>query len=258
MHLAPFLTAEGVRLRALGTVGSTNAEALSLARAGEPGPLWVTAQAQQAGRGRRGRAWTSEPGNLYASLLLTDVSPPGAAPQLSFVCALAVHDALVQAAPALAPRTKLKWPNDVLVGGRKIAGILIEGEFLAGEKLAVVAGIGVNTAHHPAGIAATDFAAEGAEVSPAALFASLSQAMHARLHEWARGQGFPAVRAAWLARAGGVGGIVKVRGPGGDVEGTFETVDAGGQLVLREAGGAVRLVAAGDVAIPGLARDGRA
>jgi BirA family biotin operon repressor/biotin-[acetyl-CoA-carboxylase] ligase len=255
MRLPPFLAAEGVRLRALGTVGSTNAEALGLAHAGERGPLWVTAQAQQAGRGRRGRAWASEAGNLYASLLLTDVAPPAMAPQLSFVCALAVHDALAQAAPALAPRTKLKWPNDVLVGGRKVAGILIEGEFLAAEKLAVAAGMGINTAHHPAGIAATDCAAEGAQVAPEALFASLAQAMHARLRQWARGQGFAAVRAAWLARAGGVGTVIKVRGQGGDIEGTFETIDGGGQLVLREAGGAVRLVAAGDVAIPGLTAD---
>ena len=82
----------GVRHLAYDTLGSTNAEALALARAGEGGPFWVSAQSQSAGRGRRGRAWVSEPGNLYASLLLTDPAPAERAAQLSFVAALAVRE----------------------------------------------------------------------------------------------------------------------------------------------------------------------
>src|SRR6267378_2624975 len=109
MDLAP--GADGIGLIACDTVGSTNAEALAYARAGERGPLWVTARAQTAGRGRRGRVWVSEPGNLYATLLLTDPAPPERAAQLSFVAALAVHDAIARLAPALAPRLALKWPN---------------------------------------------------------------------------------------------------------------------------------------------------
>src|SRR5690606_17114565 len=104
----------GVRTREYETLGSTNAEALALARAGERGPLWVTARSQSAGRGRRGAAWVSPPGNLYASLLLAD-APPARAPQLSFVAALAVHDAVAQVAPDMAPRLRLKWPNDLLL-----------------------------------------------------------------------------------------------------------------------------------------------
>src|SRR5205809_8120640 len=111
MQLDPRASAAGVRLVAHELLTSTNTEALALARQGERGPIWVTAERQSAGRGRRGRAWMSPPGNLYASLLL---SPPGAPehwPQLSFVAALAVHDAVVEVAAHLAPLLAIKWPN---------------------------------------------------------------------------------------------------------------------------------------------------
>src|SRR5262249_21737842 len=105
----------GVRHIAYDTLGSTNAEALTRARAGECGPLWITAQSQSAGRGRRGSQWVSPPGNLYATLLLSEPSPPAQAPQLSFVAALALHDAISVCAPQLAPALNVKWPNDLLV-----------------------------------------------------------------------------------------------------------------------------------------------
>src|SRR5262249_37345880 len=128
MELAPAAAAAGVGLIACDMIASTNSEALAYARAGERGPLWITARAQTAGRGRRGRAWVSEPGTLFATLLLTDPGPPEHAAQLSFVAALAVHDALVALAPAVRPRLAFKWPNDVLCDGAKLAGILIEAE----------------------------------------------------------------------------------------------------------------------------------
>ena len=101
MQLDPTARAAGARLIAHDTIGSTNAEALRLAREGERGPLWITAQQQTAGRGRRGRTWVSEPGNLYASLLLTDPAPPERCPELSFVAALALHDAIGGRIPGL-------------------------------------------------------------------------------------------------------------------------------------------------------------
>src|SRR5215470_5893582 len=110
MELAPEAAAAGVGLIACETVGSTNAEALARGRAGERGPLWITARTQTAGRGRRGRTWVSEPGNLFATLLLTDPAPPERAAQLSFVAALAVHDAILASAPSLALRVAFKWP----------------------------------------------------------------------------------------------------------------------------------------------------
>ena len=148
MQLHPDAEASGVRLIAYDTLGSTNAEALARGRAGERGPLWITAARQTAGRGRRGNAWVSEPGNLYASLLLTDAAPAAHLPELCFVVALAVRDALGGAAPELSSRLKLKWPNDLLLDGAKLAGILIEAESLGGKTI-TAAGIGVNCVHHP-------------------------------------------------------------------------------------------------------------
>ena len=146
---------------------------MSRARAGERGPLWITAARQTAGRGRRGNVWTSEPGNLYASLLLTDAAPAAHLPELCFVVALAVRDAVVRRRAGASRRElKLKWPNDLLLDGAKLAGILIEAESVGG-KTATVAGIGVNCAHHPRDIAypATDLAAHGVSVAPDELFA---------------------------------------------------------------------------------------
>src|SRR5947209_20195705 len=128
MQLDPRASAAGVRLVSHELLASTNTEALTLARAGERGPLWVTAGRQSAGRGRRGRTWTSESGNLYASLLLTEPAPPEHWPELSFVMALAIHDTIADLAPAARPRLAIKWPNDLLLDGAKFAGILTEAD----------------------------------------------------------------------------------------------------------------------------------
>jgi BirA family biotin operon repressor/biotin-[acetyl-CoA-carboxylase] ligase len=230
----------------LDVVDSTNAQALRLAKAGERGPLWIVAKEQSTGRGRRGRAWISPVGNVYATLMLTDPGPAGAAPQLGFVAALALHDAAVAAAPALAPRLALKWPNDLLCAGRKISGILIEGE---GDPVVVAIGVGVNCRHHPGATEspATDFAAEGADVDAASLFRHLVEAMQRRLNLWNRGAGFAPVRGAWLSRAFGLGKPIRVRLAGRETTGCFETIDDAGRLVLRTAKGEVEAVAAGDV-----------
>jgi len=235
-----------VRIVLLDFVDSTNAEALRLARAGERGPLWIIAKEQSAGRGRRGRAWLSPAGNLHATLMLTDAAPPAVAPQLGFVAGLALHDAAIAAAPALAQRLALKWPNDLLCAGRKIAGILIEGE---GDPVSVAVGIGVNCRYHPDAteIPATDFTAEGAEVDAATLFDHLTGAMPARLIQWNRGAGFAGVRAVWLARVLGLGQPIRVRLSGREMTGCFETIDDAGRLVLRTANGEVEAVAAGEV-----------
>src|SRR5215813_12480691 len=145
MRLDPRASAAGVRLNAHELLGSTNAEALRLASQGERGPLWVTAARQSAGRGRRGRSWVSEPGNLFASLLLTEPAPPEHWPELSFVAALAIHDAIADLAPSVRPQLAVKWPNDLLLGEAKFAGILSEAEGAQ----TVVVGIGINCTSHP-------------------------------------------------------------------------------------------------------------
>src|SRR5262245_14511929 len=186
MQLDPTVAAAGVRLIAYETTGSTNTEACGLARAGERTPLWITARQQTAGRGRRGNVWVSEPGNLYASLLLPGI-PQGKAGELAFVAGLGVFDAVAELAPRIAARLALKWPNDVLLGGAKLAGILIE----AGDDWAVI-GIGINCAHHPENTSqvATDLAAAGADLPVETVFAQLSRTLQVRLRQWANGAGF--------------------------------------------------------------------
>lgn len=236
----------GVRHLAYEALGSTNAEALALARAGECGPLWVSARSQSAGRGRRGSAWVSPPGNLYASLLLSEPSPKPCAPQLSFVAALALHDALCDCASALGPLFKLKWPNDVLLGAKKLAGILVEGE--SEPAFTVVIGFGVNCTSHPADTAfpATDLLTAGAVVVSDALLSALAAAMLRRMDIWASGRGFAAIRADWLARAAGLGGEIRVRLPERELTGRFLGLDEAGRLQLGEASG-LTTVAAGEV-----------
>jgi BirA family biotin operon repressor/biotin-[acetyl-CoA-carboxylase] ligase len=246
--------ADGFRRIALHCTGSTNDEALVRARAGEPGPLWITAHVQTAGRGRRGRSWASEPGNLYATLLLTNPCQAAQAPELSFVAALAVHDALVAAASGCAPALRLKWPNDVLLDGRKLAGILVEGEGGCG-RFAVATGIGVNCTCHPADAAypATDLAREGFAVEPEQLFPLLARAFAGRLAQWDGGRAFAAVRADWLRRACARGEQVSVRLPLPDrtVIGTFQDIDEHGRLLLQTASGTRDVITAGDVFAPG-------
>jgi BirA family transcriptional regulator, biotin operon repressor / biotin---[acetyl-CoA-carboxylase] ligase len=242
MQLDPIVAAAGVRLIAHDTIGSTNTEACRLARAGERNPVWITAKQQTAGRGRRGNVWISEPGNLYASLLLPDV-PPGRAGELAFVAALAVYDAVGELMPNMASRLALKWPNDVQVGNAKFAGILIEAE-----NSWVVIGIGVNCAHHPEQMPnVTDLKSSGMAVSLEPLFAALSRHMMRRLQEWARGKGFPAVREAWLGACPGVGHSILVRLPTKELTGKFDNIDDKGHLLLRLRDGRVETIAAGEV-----------
>ena len=248
MQLDPRASAAGVRLTAYEVLVSTNAEALALAGRGERGPLWVTAGHQSGGRGRRGRTWVSERGNLFASLLLTDAAPPEHWPELAFVAALAIHDAVAEVAPELRQQLFIKWPNDLLLAGKKFSGILIEGE--AGERSAVVVGIGVNCLSHPAGTdyAATDLAAAGAEVTAESLFATLSAKMLGRLAQWNAGEHFSTIRADWLARAAGRGEVLRLRlAEDQELVGRFEDVDDAGRLVLSLPDGGRKTVAAGDV-----------
>jgi BirA family transcriptional regulator, biotin operon repressor / biotin---[acetyl-CoA-carboxylase] ligase len=247
MMLHPSVSAAGVRLAAHAVLDSTNAHALLLARDGERGPLWVTARHQTAGRGRRGRAWVSHPGNLFASLLLAMPSIPQQWPQLSFVAALAVSDAVIESAAKLEPLIAIKWPNDILLGGAKLGGILVEGE--GGDDAVVAIGIGVNCASHPdeTDYPAIDLAAAGAPVTSEALFCALSLAMFRRLAQWDRGRAFARVRADWIARAAFVGQRIGVRLADRTIGGLFNAVDENGNLVLRLDDGRMKTISAGDV-----------
>lgn len=240
--------AGGLAVTHFAEIGSTNAEALSRAAAGAP-EQWIVADKQVAGRGRRGRQWVSEPGNLYSTLLLYNPAPPAVSPQICFVAALAVHDAICDALPALDPeRLRLKWPNDLLLDSKKLVGILVEGAS-AGAKHAVVTGIGVNCAHHPAGTPypVTDLANEGFAIAPGTLFERLAVRMMDRLAQWQRGAAFAATRNAWLGRAHDLGRDIEVKLPERVLNGRFEEIDADGALVLALANGHRELIRAGDV-----------
>jgi BirA family transcriptional regulator, biotin operon repressor / biotin---[acetyl-CoA-carboxylase] ligase len=248
MRLDPTAAAAGFRLAAHDVLGSTNAQALTEARQGDKGPLWVVAREQTAGRGRRGREWVSAPGNLYATLLLLDPAPAEAAPQLAFVTGLAVHDAIIERARDLGEALALKWPNDVLYANRKLAGILIESE-MAANRLAVAVGIGVNCTRHPAqtSFPATDLDEAGQKVAPESLLYALSHTMMRRLDQWKRGAGFAQIRADWLKRATGLGREITVRLAGREASGHFEGLDDAGQLLLRLGDGRLQTITAGDV-----------
>lgn len=234
----------------LETVDSTNEEAKRRASAGAPDGTLVWAVQQTGGRGRDGRGWASAPGNLYCSLLMRPDYPAAEAMQLGFVTANAVADTVAAALPRSAMVT-CKWPNDVLVEGRKIAGILLESEAAAGGGLAwVVIGVGINVAHHPppgeSRYPATSLIAEGAgAVSPDGILASYCRYLQSGLAVWRR-VGFAAVRSAWLRRAHGLGGAITVRLERETLDGTFEDLDADGALVLGQAGGR-RRITVGDV-----------
>lgn len=249
MQLDPAAVAEGVRLIARGTIGSTNIEARRRATAGELGPLWITAEVQTHGRGRMDRIWSSPPGNLYATLLLCDPCSFERAPELAFVAAVALRDAIIGEAPALAPQLKFKWPNDLLLAKRKCAGILIEGEAGKGGSSTIVIGIGVNCVTHPenATFPATSLRANGADIGPARLFQRLSAAMCDRVAQWNRGRNFHVIVGDWSDCAIGIGESVTVRNGNGEKFGRFVGLDLAGRLILERPGGSIEKISAGDV-----------
>ena len=227
---------------------STNAEARRRAEAGEGGPVWITAAVQTAGRGRRGRAWSTERGNLAATLLMTTDAPPVEAAQVSFVAALAAAD-LAEA--CLGPEVaRLKWPNDVLVHGKKAVGILVESGPRPDGRLWLAVGIGVNLAHAPQNLErpATSFAEHmgGKRPEPLAALEILASRFELWRAAWAA-QGFAPIAAAWTERALGLGERCEARLPNRTVSGVAEGLDADGALRLRLDDGALERITAGDV-----------
>lgn len=248
--LGPAALRAGYRLEVFTSLGSTNDEAMSRIAAGDMGRLWVVAAAQTRGRGRMGRVWSSPPGNLYASLLLIDPAPPAHVAELGFVAGVALVDALRDIAHG-DERLRLKWPNDVLCGGAKLSGLLLEGASLRNGQFACVVGVGVNCQSSPADAPYPTASLSGigaASSDRAALFAALSDRMAHWLEVWARGDNFAAIRAAWLERAGGVGERARVTRNGQILEGRFLGIDAQGRMLLERIGGAIEAIEAGDVA----------
>ncbi len=251
---APALPA-GWRLEARVTVGSTNEEAKRLALTGAPEFTLVWALEQTKGRGRRGRSWSSPRGNLYLSVVLRpDISPAEAA-QIGFVAAVALAETLRSLMPP-SVEVALKWPNDVLVGRRKISGILPEAIVASegGVIEALILGIGVNVASHPVSTAwpATDLAQAGASVTLETLLERLAARLDHWIDLWSR-KGFTPVRERWMQFALAPGQPVELRLDGRVLTGRFLEIDAEGALLLGSAdGSAPQRIRAGEVFFPGL------
>ncbi|MBU4435415.1 MAG: biotin--[acetyl-CoA-carboxylase] ligase [Alphaproteobacteria bacterium] len=229
-------------------IDSTNAEARRRAEAGETGPLWLVALRQTSGRGRRGRVWETGEGNLAATLLFSTDKPPGEAAQVSFVAALAVADLLAAYVPA--SLVSLKWPNDPMLGGLKVSGILVESGSRATGGLWIAVGVGVNLARKPIdserpATALTTYRA-APPPSPVEAVEVLADAFERWSRVWTT-LGFPAIADAWTARAHGLGEPCVARLGTETIEGVAEGLDGDGALKLRLPDGRLRRITAGDV-----------
>jgi BirA family biotin operon repressor/biotin-[acetyl-CoA-carboxylase] ligase len=228
-------------IRTVAETGSTNADMIALAATGLEEGVWLRAERQTSGRGRQGRAWVSPTGNLYASTLVRPRPSDPPAATLALVAAVALEEAV---SAYIMGAAVLKWPNDLLIGGAKLSGILLE---RAGA--AVVIGFGVNLAHHPADTdrVATSLAAYDVPVDPADFIETLAEAFTRWVERW-RGEGIDVVRRRWVDRAHPAGTPLTARLPDGSaIDGLFDGLDPEGALILRLADGTRRVIHAGDV-----------
>ena len=236
-------SASAVAIRTVAETGSTNDDLALLARDGAPEGMWLRAARQSGGRGRQGREWHSPPGNLYASTLvrLRPGDPP--APTLALVAAVALHE-VVSALVVVGVAIEIKWPNDLLVAGAKLSGILLE---RTGD--AVVVGFGVNLADHPdeTDRPAINMGMLGGAPDPARFMDALASSFARWVGRW-REEGLEPVRQRWLAAAHPRGTALRTHTAGGAwVEGLFEGLDESGALRLRLADGTAQVIHAGDV-----------
>lgn len=235
------------------SLDSTNEEARRLAKTGEQQKIWILTDEQTAGRGRRGRAWVSPKGNLMTTLYLPGPFAPEIAGQLSFVAGLAIFDTV---AKLIGDESLLglKWPNDLLLSGAKLAGILLEASSSAERDIQSLAiGIGVNLRHHPLD---TPYPASSLEKiceapTPIQALQILAPCFDAHLATW-RAHGFLPIRNLWAQRAYGMGGDITVRMETHQVSGIFEGITEDGNLLLRLTSGALETIAAGDIYFPHL------
>jgi BirA family transcriptional regulator, biotin operon repressor / biotin---[acetyl-CoA-carboxylase] ligase len=232
------------------SIDSTNLEARRLFATGERGPLFLLADEQTAGKGRLDRHWASARGNCYSTLVLPLNADVRVVPQLSFVVALAVADVVRK----YGVEAKLKWPNDVLVKGAKIAGILCE--VMSTDPLSIAIGCGINVAHAPTGLTypATCLAAQGAITDRDHVFQSYRDALSYWLYMWNYGHDFSDIRDAWIKRAIGIGETVTMDTGKQSLTGTFETITEQGAIMLKPADSPPHILHAGDLHIPSLAR----
>jgi BirA family biotin operon repressor/biotin-[acetyl-CoA-carboxylase] ligase len=255
--------AAGYRLRGYDSIGSTNSEALAAASAGDPGGIWFAARQQTEGRGRRGRQWESPHGNLAATLLIVPEADPTLAATLGFVAGVSLSTALsailpgglvkigIDGADGLDDNSRiaLKWPNDVLADGAKLAGILLEASKLPDGRHAIAIGFGVNAVAAPQGLPypATSLVELGVSRTAEDVFEALSDAWVDVFGVWNDGHGIGDVLKQWRASAAGIGAPVAVNQNGEVLRGIFETIDDAGRLIVRADDNRRIAITAGDV-----------
>ncbi len=229
-------------------VDSTNDEARRLAEGGASHGAFIWAKRQSAGRGRMGRHWVSQEGNLFVSVLLKPDVAPESLPDLSFVTALAALDALQPVVGDTYP-LRLKWPNDILLNDRKVAGVLLESFSDDRGHVWVVAGLGVNIEHHPSDVMFPATHLMEADVQIVSAKIVLSRFIHhfiQRYDGWIE-EGFVPIREQWRRHAWRLGEEVSVCSGNDTVRGRFEDIDDQGRLRLVMPGGVRRIVTAGDM-----------
>ena len=235
----------GYILHRFDAVGSTMDEARTLTESGPDAPQVVWAREQTAGRGRRGRHWVSPPGNLYVTVALPLAAEVSRAAQGSFVAALAISDGIARCCPDLKSKISLKWPNDVLVGGGKTVGLLLE---LTADAKWLLIGSGVNIETAPEGMPypVTRLGEWDGAVSAEALLEAYLEALESWRIRW-RNDGFAPVRSAWMERAAALKETISVSLPNGTKRGVFEGLDETGALLLRAGEAGTLRIDAGDV-----------
>jgi BirA family biotin operon repressor/biotin-[acetyl-CoA-carboxylase] ligase len=227
----------GYRLVHFAEIDSTNAEALRRAAQGDLGPTWYWADRQLQGRGRLGRSWVSEPGNLYASLLISPSIPPARAGGLGIVVSLAVTATFKAFLSASSP-LEVKWPNDVLIAGRKAAGILVESTSHGGSMhIAMGCGLNLKSAPPHTRYGATALAEHAPPVAPSAALEKLAAELDALLRRWNGGAGFDDIKKEWLRHARSLGKEIVLTSSSGEIRGAFEGLGENGSLLLRNRSG---------------------
>lgn len=233
-------------------VVSTNATCLTMAEAGASNGLWITASSQKYGRGSRGREWVSSKGNLFASLLLIDPSADKQLHTLTFVACLAIKDAIEQLNKNANNLVQLKWPNDVLLNGKKVSGILLENHLIQSRR-AIIVGIGINVTQFPQETLypATSLSQENIDSHIEFVFEALSEAFANRLKQWNEGFGFETIRQDWLKQAAGLNEAIRVKFPKGrnpeELVGIFDGLDENGMLRLETSKGIIKKVSVADI-----------
>jgi len=244
----------GYTLVCLDHIDSTNAEALRRAEKGQSKPLWIIANHQSQGRGRRGRKWITAPGNLFATLLLNWSGPRTVLSELSFVTAVSCADMLENLIEQSRSEAKirLKWPNDILLDDAKVGGILIETSGVNTSSIAIAIGIGLNIANHPTEALAyptTDFAQAGLKVTSSEVFENLAMRFDHYFCQWQQKSGFEAIKQRWLDFGPSIGQHLKVNTGTGIITGNFAGLDDHGGLLISLSDGSQQTVLAGDVVV---------